>query len=259
MRLTTSAAWVRGIAEMLAREGFDSGELLAAAGIDKAALDAPGARLSTEKVSRLWEVAAERSGNPAIALAQHQVARPQSFDVVGYAMMSCANLQEALERLLRYLRVLSDALTMTKTVARGRYYLTFDLSGGTRPVPRQRVEYIFSTLVTFCRWVSGRDLQPLLVEIPYPPPADLAPYREAFRCQLKFDAPVGALLFSLDDLMVPLPTSNPRLAELHERYAGEYLEHFDRRLTSYRVRQVIVRRLPDGEPRRDQVARELCM
>src|SRR5215470_14631513 len=140
MRLSTSAAWVRGIVEMLAREGLDAGELLATAGIDKVALDAPGARLSTEKISRLWEVAAARSGNPAIAFAQYQVPRPQSFDVVGYAMMSCANLQEALERLMRYLRILSDALVMKQTVAFGRYYLTFDLSGGTRPVPRQRLE-----------------------------------------------------------------------------------------------------------------------
>src|SRR5262249_13615776 len=34
---------------------------------------------------------------------------------------------------------------------------------------------------------------------------------------------------------------------------------FDRGRTSYRAREVIIRRLPDGEPRRDQVADELHM
>ena len=82
-KLTTAAIWVKGIAEMLAAEGLDVRALLAAAEIDPAALDAPGARLPTENISRLWELAVERSGNPAIALAQHQVARPASFDVVG--------------------------------------------------------------------------------------------------------------------------------------------------------------------------------
>ena len=110
---TTAAVWVKGVAEMLAAEGLDVRTLLAAADIDPAALDAPGARLPSEKISLLWELAAERSGNPAIALAQHQVARPASFDVVGYAMMSCANLRGAFERLIRYLLILSDALTMT--------------------------------------------------------------------------------------------------------------------------------------------------
>jgi hypothetical protein len=51
------------------------------------------------------------------------------------------------------------------------------------------------------------------------------------------------------DMIAPLPTSNPLLAELHERFAGEYLQHFDHAQTSYRAREVIIRRLPDGEPR----------
>jgi AraC-like DNA-binding protein len=256
---TTSAVWVRSIVEMLDAEGLDARALLAEAGIDRAALEAPGARLATEKISRLWELAAERSGNPSIALAQHDVVRPASFDVVGYTMMSCANLQAAFERLVRYLRILSDALTMRLGHRRGGYLVTFDLSGGDRPVPRQRVEFIFVTLLNFVRWVSGRDVHPLQVEMLYPAPADPALHRAAFRCPISFDASVNALLFSLADLEKPLPTSNPKLAELHERYAGEYLERFDHAQTSYRVRELIIRRLPDGEPRRDQVARELCM
>jgi AraC-like DNA-binding protein len=256
---TTAAVWVKGIAEMLAAEGLDVPALLAAAGIDPAALDAPGARLSTEKISRLWELAVERSGNPAISLAQHQVARPASFDVVGYAMMSCANLRAAFERLIRYLLILSDALTMTMREESAGYRVTFVLFGGDRPVPRQRIEFIFITVIGFCRWFSGRDVNALVVELPYPAPVDLAPYRTAFRCPVSFDASAASLLFASADLTASLPTANPVLAELHERFAGEYLRHFDHAQTSYRVREVIVRRLPDGEPRRDQVASELCM
>ena len=255
----TSAVWVRSIAELLAAEGLDASALLVAAGIDPATLEAPGARLPTEKISRLWEIAAERSGNPAIGLAQPQVVRPASFDVVGYTMMSCANLRDAFDRLVRYLRILSDALTIHRGEEAGRYRVSFDLRGGRRPVPRQRMEFILVTVATFCRWVSGRDLHPLEVALSYPAPRDLAPYQTAFRCPVTFDASLSSLIYAVDDLARPLSTSNPTLAALHERYAGEYLEHFDRGQTSYRVREVIIRRLPDGEPRRDRVARELCM
>jgi hypothetical protein len=89
--------------------------------------------------------------------------------------------------------------------------------------------------------------------------SDPAPYRAAFRCPVSFGAPRNSLLFAGADMVAPLPTSNPLLAELHERFAGEYLRHFDHAQTSYRAREVIIRRLPDGEPRRDQVACELCM
>ena len=256
---TTAAIWVKGIAEMLAAEGLDVPGLLAEAGIDPAALEAPGARLPTEKISRLWELATERSGNPAIGLAQHHIVRPASFDVVGYTMMSCADLRGAVDRLIRYLLILSDALTMTMSKERGGYRVTFVLLGGARPVPRQRIEFIFVTLIGFCRWISGREVHPVAIELPYPEPADPAPYRVAFRCPVSFDAPRNSLLLADADMTAPLPTSNPILAELHDRFAGDYLRHFDHAQTSYRAREVIIRRLPDGEPRRDQVASELCM
>jgi len=253
----TAAVWVKGIAEMLTAEGLDARALLVAAGIDPTSLEEPGARLPTEKISRLWELAVERSGNPALGLAQHQIVRPASFDVVGYTMMSCANLRAAFERLVRYLLILSDALTMTISDERGRYRVTFELFGGNRPVPRQRIEFIFITVIGFCRWISGREVSPILVELSYPEPADTAGYRAAFRCPVKFDAACNSLVFADADMTTALPTSNPLLAELHDRFAGEYLRHFDHAQTSYRTRELIIRRLPDGEPRRDEVAREL--
>jgi AraC-like DNA-binding protein len=257
--LTTSAVWVRGIVEMLGAEGLDAGALLAEAGIDRPTIEVSDGRLATEKISRLWELAVARSGDPSIGLAQHDVVRPAIFGVVGYTMMSCADLHGAFERLVRYLRILSDALTIHLAQERGGYVAAFQLSGGDRPVPRQRIDFIFITLVNFLRWVSGREVHPIAVQMTYPAPVDPARYRDAFRCPVAFDAPVNALLFSPADMTRPLPTSNRTLAELHERFAGEYLERFDHAQVSYRVREVIIRRLPDGEPRRDRVARELCM
>ena len=46
---------------------------------------------------------------------------------------------------------------------------------------------------------------------------------------------------------------------LFRSFAGEYLKRFDHAQTSYRAREVIIRLLPDGEPRRNQVADELAM
>ena len=45
----TAAIWVKGMAEMLAAEGMDVRALLAAAGIDPAALEAPGRALADGK------------------------------------------------------------------------------------------------------------------------------------------------------------------------------------------------------------------
>ena len=254
---TTAAVWVKGIADLFAAEGLDVARLFAAAGIEPASLEGPGARVATEKISHLWELAVERSRNPALALAQHHVARPASFDVVGYTMMSCADLRCAFERLARYLLILSDALTMSTTEDCDAYRIDFAMFGGERPIPRQRIEFIFVTVIGFCRWISRSDVAPRSVTLAYSAPNDLSPYRSVFRCPVSFDAERNSLIFSPADMNLALPTSNPQLAELHERYAGEYLRYFDHAQTSYRVREAIVRRLPDGEPRRDEIAVEL--
>jgi AraC-like DNA-binding protein len=174
-------------------------------------------------------------------------------------MMSCADLRGAFERLTRYLLILSDALTMTLTDEEEGFRIAFVLFGGDRPIPRQRIEFIFITVISFCRWICRTNVCPRAIELAYPKPADVSLYRAAFGCPVTFDAERNSLLFAQSDLKLALPTFNPQLAELHERYAGEFLRHFDHAQTSFRVREAIVRRLPDGEPRRDEVAGELCM
>jgi hypothetical protein len=161
----------------------------------------PGARLATEKISRLWELAVERSGNPALGLAQHQVVRPASFDVVGYTMLSCENLRGAFERLVRYLLILSDALTYD-----GQRLSAADTEWTVRALRRRPAGAAAAHRVHFqhrdrllpldqrARGLSGRG------ELAYPHPAELAPYRAAFRCPVTFDAPRNSLQFAAADM-----------------------------------------------------------
>ena len=72
-KMTTSAVWLRGIVEMLTAEGIDARAVFAGAGIDPALQEAPGARIATEKLSRLWEVAVERSDNPITELPNYPI------------------------------------------------------------------------------------------------------------------------------------------------------------------------------------------
>ena len=137
--------------------------------------------------------------------------------------------------------------------------MILELFGGSRPVPRQRFEFDLMTILSFCRWVTNRDLSPLAVELRFPPPADLQPYQEAFKCPLRFNAPANALLFARADVISPLPTAHPLLAEVHERLASEHLQRLDHAQMSSRVRGAMIRHLPHGEPRRTEIASALEM
>jgi AraC-like DNA-binding protein len=256
---TCAAFWVKSIAETLEAAGLDTHALFEEAGLELATLSDADARYPTEGISLLWQLAATRSGNPAIGLTNSSVVKPGSFDVVAYAMMSSANLLGTLERVVRYVDILSDAATLTIADDRQGHRLILELFGGKHPVPRQRFEFDLITLLSFFRWVTNRDLRPLAFELRFPPPADPQPYQDAFKCPLRFNAPVNALLFAHTDVTLPLPTAHPELAEMHERIASEHLQRLDPAQTCHRVRAVIIRHLPDGEPRRPKIAAILGM
>jgi len=256
---TTSASWVRGIAERLKSVGLDVHALFDEAQLDLSALDNPDTRYATEKISLLWELAAARSGNPFIGLAMPDTLQPAAFDVVAYAMMTCKDLHAGLNFLVRYQRVVSDAVMITMEEAEQACWIGIELAGGKRPVPRHRIDFVFTTLLSFFRWITGREMHPLAVELVHAAPGDTSTYAAVFQCPVRFGAQANRMLFSQTDLRVPLQAANPVLAELHDRYAGERLARLEKDRTSIRARESIVRRLPAGDPVRGDVARELCM
>src|SRR6516162_2972719 len=202
---TCATFWVKGIAETLEAAGLDIPALFEEAELELAALSDADARFPTEGISRLWQLAARRSGNPAIGLTNSSAVKPGSFDVVAYAMMSSPNLLGILERAARYVDILSDAATLTIADDREGHRLVLELFGGKYPVPRQRFSYYLMSILSFCRWVTNRDLRPLAFELRFPPPADLQSYQDAFKCPLRFNAPVNALLFAPTDVTLSLP------------------------------------------------------
>ena len=256
---TSSAAWVRGIADMFAAESLPAMDLCAEVGIDPQALQQPQTRVDVDRVSRLWEAAATLYGRPGLGLERDLAARYGNVDLVGYALASSPNLLVGLEHLQRQIALISDATTFEmQRDSRGLgYWLALSHIGATRPVPRQRVEFSMLTLLTLCCWLTRRDLIPLAVELMTPPPTDDARYRTAFGLLPRFGQPISRILLQEADLLAPIPTHNPSLWALHERLVETELGHLGQTLASARVRTEIARVLHQGEPRREDIAARL--
>jgi AraC-like DNA-binding protein len=254
---TTSSAWIRGVVNTLATQGVDVQALFSDAGLPPEALDDPDKRWPTEQVNRIWTLAVERSGNPYLALGDPHLARPDHYGVVGYAMMSSADLATGLCRLMRYLQIVSDAATITLVSDSGGQWVRLELAGHGTQVPRQRYEYGLLTLLTYCRWLLSGTLKPLKAAFSYPPPEREAPYADAFGCPFLWNAPFNAFLLSEADLASRLRTAAPELAELHDRVAGQALYKVSTPPTARRVKQVVLDYLQDGTPLRVHVAKDL--
>src|SRR5450755_2027627 len=120
---TSSAAWVKGVVDMFSAEGLDVEELFDLAGLDLAALNDPAGRFPIDDVSVLWQLAVARSGKTTLGLSRELTTTYGNLDVVAYAMMTCQTLLEGLDRLARYMNVVSDAATFVLTPAAGGYWL----------------------------------------------------------------------------------------------------------------------------------------
>jgi AraC-like DNA-binding protein len=157
------------------------------------------------------------------------------------------------------MRLVSDAAQIEREEVDGAVRVRFNLFGGREPIPRQRMEFDLLTILTFCRWVSGRPIAPLAVTLVWPPPADLEPFMAAYQCPLCFEAAFNGLIFTPADLDAPLPAFNPLVAGLHHGLVQQRLAAFDGASLSVRIREEIARRISEGEPRRERIAQSLNM
>ncbi|KVK98261.1 AraC family transcriptional regulator [Burkholderia cepacia] len=244
---------------MFASEGLDVPRLLADVGIDKALLNRPDTRFGADQITRLWDLAVASSGNPALGLNRQLAARHVDFDVVGYAMLACADLCTSLQTLARYLAVVSDAATFELLSEGPHSWLVLGHVGNTLRIPRQRQEYGLLSILAWCEWLTRRDVRPLCAEFAAGEPMDIAPYQRAFGCPLRFGQPRTRLLLAKQDLATALPSHNPALLTVHGRLMQERCADLGNLSIRCRVTHEIQRRLHLGEPRREEVAADLAL
>lgn len=245
---------------MFAAQGLPAAALCTEVGIDLQALQQQAqTRIDVDRVSRLWEAAAARYGQPGLGLARDLAARYGNVDLVGYALASGPNLLVGFEHLQRQMALISDATSfeMARDPRGQGYWLSISHIGATRPIPRERIEFALLTLFTLCCWLTRRELVPLAMDLTTPPPMEDSSYRAAFGLVPRFGQPANRFLLSEADLRAPIPTHNPSLWALHERLVETELDHLGQTLTSTRVRTEIARVLHLGEPRREDIATRL--
>ncbi|MEO6898311.1 MAG: AraC family transcriptional regulator [Caldimonas sp.] len=251
---TSSAAWVGGVAQMFVAEGLDVDQLFRDAGLDVCVLDDADGRLSIDDVSVLWEMAVARSGKQTLGLSKELAVTYGNLGLVRYAMMACPTLLTALERLARYMNLVSNAATFSVTEDTSGHWIELGHHGGERPVPRQRLEFGMLTVLTSCSWFTGRELTARALEFVYPEPAHAALHRQVFGCPLRYGCQANRALLSHGDLALPLSARDKGMAMLHAKLVEDELERLEGSKTSPRVRRILEGGALHPEPRREAIA-----
>lgn len=220
---TAAASYVRTLLEVVEACGGSRRSVLHGLRLDEARLANPGERVALGIVSRLWERALASTGDPGLGLEIGTRARPTSFHVLGQAAMNCATLGEALQLMLRYQRLVSEAGVLSARRQRGRTTVEYQPGLGIRLLPAQ-IEGIVSGLIGQARFLAGRALTPLAVAFTHPMQTELRRYRSAFGVTPDFAATTTSIVLSAPDLALPLPQPDAAMRDVCCQIADTMLE-----------------------------------
>lgn len=255
-RFTESAWTLRSILSLFHQKGLEESGILAAAGFSRGAFDDPGSRLSWEQSQSVWRAALQLCPDSSLALHVAEALPYGSYGAVDYICQAAPTVCEAVRRLCNYYPLVNDCVILE--AERGPEECVLYLGSQVGKLPPLIINFILATIVLHTRRGWQLNWIPERVEFPYPEPDDLREYQRIFRCPLRFERPVAALVLPRVLWESPLPTSDPRLLEVLEERATTLLAlHPPPQDTEARVRACIGAKLRYGESTVERVAAEL--
>ncbi len=254
---TSLASWTRALRKQLDALGLDSDALCLQAGLDPQLMDDPNARYPLSATTRLWELAVQVSGDPAIGLRVSRFVSPTTFHALGYALVASGSLREVFERIVRYHQVVSDALELHLSRDHDRYCFTLTVPESNPAPAPEAIDAFAAIYVRTCRNRLGREYAPLAVYLRRPQPEDPHPWHKVFRAPVYFSAAQDRLEFALDDFDSHLDDANPELAEHNPTELRRSLAQLKPLTWERKVRDTIEAHLPEGEPDAELIAQAL--
>lgn len=249
MIATTLASSARPFWRLLERYDIDAALVFREAGLDPELMDKPRERYKAARRVAAWVKAAELIDDPCFGLKIAECWSPTDLHSLGYAFLASGTLRTALERLSRYVQVVSDAVGYDFGAEGGN--VSFTLAAHTdlyRPPVSPQEDSGWAVILSMCRAAYGEELNPAEVRFQHSAPKCTGDYYAFFRCPVHFGTEASAILFARADVDRPLPASNKELALANDRILTDFLKklHQDNLLT--RVKTAIAEELPSGAP-----------
>jgi AraC-like DNA-binding protein len=256
---TTLASVARLVGETLESDyGVDPAPLFARARIDTTKFYRPGSRIIFSKMCDLWGQAADVTGDVEFGFKVGSRVTPGDFFVLGHAWTASDTLYDAMERLSRFINVLS---TIGSQMQLRRHADTFDLVETRlgRLVEPHQVAYDAGlvALLRMCDFVTREKVRPLRVALPQAADASTADYAGALECAVSFGSDQEIWTFATADIEAPLTGAVPDVADATDRIAETYIASLDEGVVAHEVRQMIVQMLPSGHVDQDTIASKL--
>lgn len=170
----------------LAALNVDVDAYLRSLGIDPASVKSPDAYIPLETYLLIQEEAARYCHDPYFGLHAGEYAEAGTWSILGYMMMNCRTLGEALEKANRYSRIIGNLIQARVEPRINHIKVVFVTPPYAPEMSRHCIETVFSGIVRLMKMLTGEALHPLEVNFTYPEPESRAEYERIFRCPVHF-------------------------------------------------------------------------
>ncbi|WP_445937387.1 AraC family transcriptional regulator [Pseudomonas sp.] len=264
MSSSVSVAYLQGLLDYLARQGLDSAELLERVQLIPQILAQRDQRIAASTYLELLGHGVRLTGDEQLGLHLGEAVRPGYYGVLGYLIMSCATLADALHRQARYAALVGNLGQVDLADEPPRAGLEPQVAHSWQPLlPQQKRQLSEETLagwVTFGHWISGLDIPPTEVRFQHAAPADTAEYQRIFRCPVLFDQADNALVFPKRLLATPLGQADAQVRLMLDAYADRLLGEIQQGHSVLdRARLELSRQLPEVGADLQQIAARLAL
>lgn len=198
--------FVSGILSGVSRAGLTAESLLEHAGIATHLLHDRNARIPVARYAALYRLINESLDDEGFALFSRPLRRG-SFEFLCRATLSAGTLEQALERIARFLHVVQDDLEMELETSGHAAVIVISEEQELPVGAAGRVfayEWLLRMIHGLAAWLVAHPLPLDEVSFPYPPPLHAADYELVFAPRYTFDAPRLEARFPAEWLALPV-------------------------------------------------------
>jgi AraC-like DNA-binding protein len=238
----------------------DIDAFLRSLGVELASVKSPDARIPINTYLLIQDEAARYTNDPYFGLHMGEFAEAGSWSILGYMMMNCKTLGEAMEKSGRYSRIIGNLIEARAEIRYKKVRFVFFTPPHAPKMSRHCFEATFSSTVRLVRTLTGVHISPLEVTFALPEPESTAEYERIFCCPVLFGQKHNSMTVDSSVGNTPILMANPGLLEYFERYAQNFLAEMERKNEyTQTVTKIILSRLDDEKLSIEKVAREMAV
>jgi AraC-like DNA-binding protein len=207
--------------EIILDHGMPLDEFERQTGVKPSRIKDPGAWIPMTSFIRLWELAIDTTGDPALALRLSQTTGIRMVHFVVQLVMQSKTMLDALSHFTRYAKLIAEnnIFEIASKDALVEWTYTDTSPYQVRWLP----EYIFSFFVELRRSLAKDEYNPIRVCFQHSDPGYKDVYEDVFQAPVSFQQPKNSIVSRKKDLLQPITGRDPYLQSVLEKYAEELM------------------------------------